>query len=174
MLCDGPSDQDPRRFAADVLCTILGDRTGSRFYWALVDKGLVEDASMGHSGMDGAGMYQVYVNAAPENADDALGTVRKILDEVQDKGVTAAELEQAKVKHAAAEVISAETPRGRLFPLGGNWLSRREYRSVGDDLSAIRAVTLDDVRALLSERPFDRMTTVTIGPAAEGQAPDPL
>ena len=76
-------------------------------YWALVDKGLVEDAGMGHRGLDHAGLYEIYVNVDPEKVSEVLAIVRGILADVQANGVTAAELEQAKVKHASAEVIAA-------------------------------------------------------------------
>ena len=164
MLCSGPADQDPLRFAADILAAVIGDRTGSRLYWALVDRGVVEDASMGHRGFDGTGVFEIYVNADPDNVGEALSTVRRILDDVQERGVTTAELELAKTKHASSEVIAGETPRGRLFPCGGNWMYRGEYRSVADDLAAIRAVTLDDIRTVLDRRPFDDLTTVALGP----------
>jgi predicted Zn-dependent peptidase len=164
MLAGGPSEQDPLRFAADVLTTVIGDRTGSRFYWALVDKGLVEDAAMSHRGLDGAGLFEIYVNAPPERAAEAVRVVQSILDEVRRNGVTAAELAAAKVKHASAEVVAAETPRGRLFPLGGNWLYRREYRRPADDLAALEAVSAADIRAVLDRFGFDDLSITCLGP----------
>jgi len=164
MLCPAPSEQDPLRVAADLLTTVIGDRTGSRFHWALVDKGLVEDASMSYRGMDNAGVFDVYVNAAPEAVKPALATVRSILADVQRDGVTDAELEQAKIKHASSMVIGSERPRGRLFPLGADWMYRKEYRTVEQDLDAIRAVTGNDLRTVLDRRPFDSLTTVALGP----------
>ena len=43
----GPSAQDDRRFAARVLADVIGDADGSRFYWALVDNAIAEDADFG-------------------------------------------------------------------------------------------------------------------------------
>src|SRR6476660_2631540 len=43
----GPSAQDERRFAARVLADVVGDSDGSRFYWALVDNAIAEDADFG-------------------------------------------------------------------------------------------------------------------------------
>src|SRR5207248_1017364 len=43
----GPSAQDERRFAARVLSDVIGDSDGSRFYWALVDNAIAEEADFG-------------------------------------------------------------------------------------------------------------------------------
>ena len=56
---------------------------------------------------------------------------------------------------------------GRLSSLGGNWLSRREYRSIADDLAILRGVTLEDIRQLLVEFPLAQTTTVGVGPLVE-------
>ena len=42
-----PQRQDDRRFAARVLADVIGDSDGSRFYWALVDNAIAEDADFG-------------------------------------------------------------------------------------------------------------------------------
>ena len=51
----GPSAQDDRRFAARVLSDVIGDSDGSRFYWALVDNAIAEDADFGFYPHDACG-----------------------------------------------------------------------------------------------------------------------
>ena len=70
-------------------------------------------------------------------------------------------------KLATRLVLRGERPMGRLSSLGGNWLTRREYRSIADDLAILRGVTLDDIRNLLVEFPLVQTTTVGVGPLAE-------
>jgi hypothetical protein len=53
---------------------------------------------------------------------------------------------------------------GRLALLGHDWLIRREYRSVADDLELLRKVTLADLRTLLDRYPLGMTTTVGVGP----------
>ena len=53
--------------------------------------------------------------------------------------------------------------RGRLFAVGSDWIHRRQYCSVRDDLDAVARITLDEVAAVLAEFPLSRTTTVTIG-----------
>jgi predicted Zn-dependent peptidase len=87
-----------------------------------------------------------------------------IFRQVEADGVSGDELRQAKNKVKARVVLSSERPQSRMFNLGGNWLQRREYRSVADDLKSLDDVTLNDIGAVLSRFPLSRYTTVTVGP----------
>ncbi len=87
--------------------------------------------------------------------------------QVEDEGFEFAELEQAKSKVKSRIVLGSERPRNRLFAVGGNWMQRREYQSVRDDLNAIDAVTLDDVHELLSDMPISTNSTITVGPRTD-------
>jgi predicted Zn-dependent peptidase len=163
-LANGPSATDDDRFAAKVLAVILGDDTGSRMYWELVDPGRAESASVSHYGYQGTGLYMTYVACDPDEAAENLKRVADVFARVEGEGVTPAEMSQAKSKIASRVVLSGERPRGRLFALGSNWINRRQYRTIQDDLNAIDAVTLDDLRELIKRFPLSQSTCVAIGP----------
>jgi predicted Zn-dependent peptidase len=95
-----------------------------------------------------------------------LERIGKIYAQVNRDGVTADELEQAKNKVCSRIVLRGERPMGRLGTLGNNWLFRREYRSIADDLAIVRNITLADIRKLLDQYPLGQMTTVGVGPLA--------
>ncbi len=168
-IANAPSATQPERFAAKLLATILGDDSGSRMFWDLVDPGLAEHASVGHYDYQGTGMYLTYLSCAPENASDNLQRVLGIYRAAEAHGVREEELEQAKSKINSRVVLSSERPRGRLFNVGANWIHRREYRSVKDDLAAVDAVTTDQIAAVLRQFPLSQSTTVAVGPS-EGVA----
>ncbi len=69
-------------------------------------------------------------------------------------------------------MLSSERPRGRLFAVGSDWVYRREYRSVRDDLEAVSAITIEQVVSVLQRYPLTHSTTVTIGPLDEVRAPE--
>jgi predicted Zn-dependent peptidase len=166
-LADGPAAADDDRYPAKLLATVLGDETGSRLYWELVDPGLAEHASLSHYEYDGAGLFMTYLSCSPELIAENLALIRGIYDQVQDAGVSEEELQQAKGKVSSRVVLSGERPRGRLFAIGGDWIQRREYRSVRDDLDAVAAIRPDDVSAVLAKYRLTKNTTVTIGPLTE-------
>jgi predicted Zn-dependent peptidase len=163
-LADGPSCEDEDRYAAKLLATIVGDDSGSRLYWEMVDPGLAETASLGHYEYQGLGMLYTWLSCAPEDAEANFELLNKVCREAEAKGFSEEELRQARSKVKARVVLGSERPRNRLFNVGGNWMQRREYRSVADDLATLDGVTLDDVHAVLAKFPLSRATTATIGP----------
>ncbi|MEI8192118.1 MAG: insulinase family protein [candidate division NC10 bacterium] len=166
-----PAARDPGRYAASLLGTVLGDDSGSRLYWELVDPGLAEHAEMSHCEYEGAGAFITYMSCMPEEAAGNLQRIFEVYRRVQAEGVTRSELEQAKSKWRSRIVLSGERPRGRLRAIGADWLYRREYRSVEDDLDTVAAVTVDDVAAILAKYPLNGAATITIGPLKEVAEP---
>jgi predicted Zn-dependent peptidase len=167
LMSSGPAADSPLRFAADLLAMAIGDDSGSRYYWALVDPGLAESADMGFHDYEGTGAFYSSFSCEPSDTADNLTIVRRILAEVQQKGITPEELEQARSKVLSRIVRYSERPRGRLMVLGMNWTYRREYRSMDDDLDAFKKVTLADVRTVLDRYPLTSAATLALGPLAE-------
>lgn len=163
-LAAAPACTDPRRFAAELLTVIVGDDTNSRLYWDLVDPGLAESAECGYYEFEGTGTFLTFLNGPPESTAENLQRISLVYDSINKNGVTADELEQAKNKIATRIVLRSERPMGRLSSLGGNWLARREYRTVEDDLAIVRNVSLTQIKDLLAEFPLLQTTTVGVGP----------
>ena len=163
-MAPAPPADHPLRFAAELLTIIVGDDTGSRIFWQMVDPGFVETAELGYNEFDGSGVYMAYFGCAPEETVQNLQRLSDIYEDVRRNGVTEVELTQAKNKVAARVVLRSERPMGRLGSLGHNWLQRREYRSVADDLATLRAVSSDDIRKLLEIYPLTQLTTAAVGP----------
>jgi predicted Zn-dependent peptidase len=163
-LADGPAAADADRYAAKILTVVLGDDSGSRFFWELIDPGHVESASLSHHDGQGSGAFVCYMACDPEFANDNLKRIRDIYAKVEAEGVSETELAQAKSKLNSRVVLSGERPRGRLFNIGRNWQDRREYRTVQDDLTAVDRITTADLAAVLKKYPLSRNTTVAVGP----------
>ncbi len=75
----GPPPTDADRYAAKLLATVLGDDSGSRLYWELVDPGLAEHASLSHREYQGAGVFMTYMSCEPEHAAGNLQQHRRHL-----------------------------------------------------------------------------------------------
>ncbi len=163
----GPAAADADRYPAKLLATVLGDDTGSRLYWELIDPGLAEQVTLAHQEYDGAGQYMTYLICDPDEAAENLQRIEDLYRHVQAEGITAAELTQAKNKVMSRIVLGSEQARGRLFAVGGDWIQRHEYRSARDDLDAVAAITLAEIEAVLRKYPLVPSTTVTIGPLEE-------
>ncbi len=159
----GPSAQDDRRFAARVLADVVGDSDGSRFYWALVDNAIAEDADFGFYPHDGCGSFYIALTTAPDRAQQALDIALKELEKVK-TDLNVDEVERAKNKIASSLVLSGEIPLGRMRSIGSQWLYNKQYRSLEQDMETLRAITPDSLRQLMKDFPFDPMTIVSLGP----------
>jgi predicted Zn-dependent peptidase len=164
LLSPAVSMQDDRRFAASLLAAIVGDSVGSRYFWALVDKALAETASMQCESMDGTGAFYSYIRCSTENMQKVLDAVKSIFEELDNKGVTEAELTKAKNKILSSLVLRNEIPMGRLVSVGFNWVYRQEHRATEQDIADVKAVTVDDVNSLIKLLKPGRFTMFNIGP----------
>ena len=159
-----PKGTDELRFAAELLSVVVGDDSGSRLFWELVDPGHVDSAELGYNEYDGAGTWMSYLGCQPERVEENIAVMTRVFEDVNDNGILKEELEQAKNKVASRIVLRGERPMGRLSSLGGNWVYRKEYKSVADDLKIVRGLSLADIDTLLKQYPIRMNTTVGVGP----------
>jgi predicted Zn-dependent peptidase len=167
MWVPGPAADSPMRYAAHVLTSIIGDSTGSRFFWALVDPGLADSADISFMDYEAAGAYLLSFSCQPEDAKSNLDIVRRILQEIQSKSVTEEELRVARTRMAAREVRGNERTHRRMLSIGHDWVYLNTYRTLDDELASIDAVTLADIRKLLDRYPLQDLMTVALGPLEE-------
>ena len=160
-----PAGDDPDRFAAKLLAIILGDDSGSRLYWALIDSGVAEQASLHHHDFLDAGIFTLQLSCDPEDASDLLSQLPELLDVRGGRAITSAELDQARNKLAGRIVLAGERPRRRLFTVGLEWTHNGDHRSVADDLAIVERLGLDDIERVLARWPLESGgCTVVAGP----------
>ena len=163
-ISSGPSATDTDRFAARLLSYVVGDDSGSRLYWKLVDPGLAEYAGSSVYEFDGAGILMTYLCCAPEDAEANLATVSEIHRELETEGISDDELELVKSKVCSQIVRRSERPSSRLFSVGNNWLQREQYRAVKDTIKKYQAVTRQDIMDAIARYPLSSTMTVNVGP----------
>ena len=164
LMSSGVSAQDPKRFAASLLGVIVGDDVGSRFFWELVDKALAEAGTMEFAAMDGTGVFSSYIRCNSKYVPKVLDTVRNIFNCLAKDGISKKELKIAKSKVVSALVIKNELPMGRLVDLGFTWTYLGQYRTIEEDVNAIKNVTVDDVQALIGQLNLGDFTQFSLGP----------
>lgn len=161
----GPAGNDDDRYAAKLLAVILGDDSGSRLYWSLVDSGEAEQASCQHHDFLDAGFFATQLSCDSEDVESLLARIVDVYAGTAAAGIEAAELEQARNKLAGRVVLGGERPRRRLFSVGLEWAHAGGYRSVADDLRIVESLGLDDVHRVLDRWPLHGPSaTVLAGP----------
>lgn len=152
LVCEGPSSQDPNRYAMAILSTIMGDSTGSRMYWELVDRGLAESASCDSDEKDGTGCFTAYVSASPDSLDEVVSIAREILG--SPRSFSDGDLERAKAKVVSRIVLDGELPMGRLMALGMEWQYREESTPLATIIKRVQAVSRQDIERALEVFPL--------------------
>lgn len=164
----GPSERHADRFAAKLLAAVLGDSSGSRLYWALVDSGDAEQATLHHHEFLDAGLFVTQLSCDAADMDVQFGRILEIYRHATTGGITSAEFEQARNKLASRVVLAGERPRRRLFEVGGEWAHSGAYRTVSETLAIVESLTRDDLHAVLDRwRIDDAAATVLAGPSVD-------
>jgi len=162
----GPAGDDDDRYAAKLLAVALGDDSGSRLYWAMVDSGDAEHASCHHHDFLDAGLMITQLSCDPADADSLLARILEVYRQAATGGISQSEFAQARNKLAGRVVLEGERPRRRLFHVGLEWAHGGGYRSVADNLRIVEGLTVDDLQRVLARWPLDGPgVTVLAGPA---------
>jgi len=168
----GPAGDDDDRFAAKLLAVVLGDESGSRLYWALVDSGEAEHASCHHHDFLDAGLMITQLSGDADDVDALLERVLEVYGSAATGGIGRPEFEQARNKLAGRVVLEGERPRRRLFHVGLEWSHGGIYRSIADNLRIVESLTVADLHRVMARWPLDGPgVTVLAGPA--GGEPSP-
>jgi predicted Zn-dependent peptidase len=163
-LSAGVNRLDPKRYAVRLMTTILGDDSGSRLFWSLVDPGLAESAGMFAQEYDDCGLIGLYLTCAPEDAAENWEILEAAVRGQDQPEITEQELEIARNKIMSSMTLSAERPGNRLFTIGNAMTLRGVYEPLEKSLENYRTVDIESVQSAL--RSFQRQpsTRVSIGP----------
>jgi predicted Zn-dependent peptidase len=162
LLAPGVSAQDESRYALSLLANILGDGSGSRMYWELVDNGLADSASCDSDERDGTGCFSAYVSTTPDKLDRVVEIARSIVDSALD--FSDADLARAKAKVEARVVLNGELPMGRLMALGLEWNYREAVTPLSEIVRLIRAVNREDISNVLERYPLTALAEYRLLP----------
>ena len=164
LMSPAPSNQDDRRYTAQIAATIIGDVTGSRLYYALIEPAIADEAKMAYDGLDQAGAFMTFISADPDNAPKAIRIARAELEKFMEHGPTDTELQAAQNKIASGATLTGELPMGRLTAVGFDWVYRNDYTPLAGQIEKVFAVTCDDILALVRQYDLTELTTLALGP----------
>jgi predicted Zn-dependent peptidase len=164
LVSPGPPATSTRRYAADILATVVGDDSGSRLYWALVDPGLAESADCSFHRYLDTGAFYISFSCAPEKATKNLAIIHGILRQLQQDGITEEELRQARSKVLSRIVRGGERPMGRMQNIGMQHVYLNAYHTVDEELRWYEEVSRKKVQDVLKHYPLDQVTTLALGP----------
>jgi len=165
LMSAAPSAQDGDRYAAELLAAIVGDETGSRLYYALIEPAVADTASMAYDALDGAGAFVTFLSSDSDKAVAAARIAHAEFRKFMEDGPTEAELEAAKNKIATGATLKGEVPMGRLTSVGFDWVYREEYVPLAEQIETLLAVTAGQIVELARRYDLAATTMLGLGPA---------
>jgi predicted Zn-dependent peptidase len=166
--CSGLTRADDRRFALGVLNAAVGGGMSSRLFQSVRERhGLAYSVYSFASHYADAGMFGVYAGCSPDRANLVLELSREELDAVAQHGLTQDELNRGRGQMRGGFVLGLEDTGSRMSRLGKSELVYGELMTIDDVITAIDAVSLDDVHQVAADL-FRRPTSLAvIGPYAD-------
>ncbi len=161
-----PNYIDPDYYAAMVISEVLGGNMASRLFVEVREKrGLVYGVSASLAGNKRMGAMRIYAGTTPEQGHECLEVIVNELRKLEQDGITADELERAKVQLKSENVMRGEGSGSRMSAISHSWWYERKIRTIQEVKAAIDAVTEEQVLDVLRRySPLNPLTVAAIGP----------
>src|SRR5437773_7722946 len=145
-----PKYTDPDYYPAMVVSEVLGGNMASRLFVEVREKrGLVYGISAGLTSNKHIGGMRIYAGTTPEQGHECLEVIINELRKLEQEGITADELNRAKVQLKSEHVMRSEGSGARMGAISRSWWFERKVRTIQEVKQAIDAVTQEQVLQVL-------------------------
>jgi zinc protease len=133
--------------AIDLMDAVFTGGRSSRFYQALVETGLASSITASPVEMLEPGWYEINAIAAPgQDINKIAQVLNQTIAGIQQKPVTAAELNRAKTQLQANLILNNQDITSQATQLGYNQITGGDYRYIEKYLAGIDKVTPADIQ----------------------------
>lgn len=158
---------DPDRTTLAVLSSALGGGMSSRLFRSIrEERGLAYSCYSATSAYADIGSFSVYAGCQPDHLGEVAKLIGQELALVAGSGLAAAELARVKGQLAGSLILSLEDTESRMSRIGKTVLVRKDFRTIEDELAAVRSVTAQDLGALATRLLSQRLSAAVVGPYA--------
>lgn len=142
----------PRRFALQLLSSILGGGVSSRLFQTVREQqGLCYSIYSYGAGHADTGLFCLYTALNRDTEAKALATIRQVVDQLRQEGPTQEELTRAREQSKANVMMGLESTQSRMSHAGRSLLFSGEILTPEQIIAAYDAVTRADVIALAQD-----------------------
>ncbi len=142
----------PRRFALQLLSSILGGGVSSRLFQTVREQqGLCYSIYSYGAGHADTGLFCLYTALNRDTEAKALATIRQVVDQLRQEGPTQEELTRAREQSKANVMMGLESTQSRMSHAGRSLLFSGEILTPEQIIAAYDAVTREDVIALAQD-----------------------
>ena len=142
----------PRRFALQLLSSILGGGVSSRLFQTVREQqGLCYSIYSYGAGHADTGLFCLYTALNRDTEAKALATIRQVVDQLRQEGPTQEELTRAREQSKANVMMGLESTQSRMSHAGRSLLFSGEILTPEQIIATYDAVTREDVIALAQD-----------------------
>jgi predicted Zn-dependent peptidase len=117
--------------------------------------------------LDGTGGFLTFISTDPQRGTEALDIALGEFGKIVDEGFSELELQAAKNKIASSATLKGELPMGRLTAVGFDWVYRRQYMPLAQQIEKLFSVTTDEIMSVAREFDLTKVTVLALGPLEE-------
>lgn len=157
---------DPRRYAADVLATVLGGGMSSRLFQLLRGKmGVAYYVSTESENATDVGYLVTHAGIDTKRSEEVISSILREYKKLTQKKVPADELSKVKENIIGSLTLKLESSDDWAGFYGFQEISRREINEPKEIIKKINQVTADDIRAVAQDifKP-EKLNLAVIGP----------
>ncbi len=145
----GITASDDRRYAMQILSTVLGGGMASRLFQSVREKlGLCYTIYSFNSSYDDIGTFGIYTALGQDTENRAIEVIKDELRRVYDNGITELELSRTREQAKSNILMGLESTGTRMNRLGRGELTYGCAPDTDELMARYDAVTLDDVHRL--------------------------
>ncbi len=145
----GCSVKDPKKYALQILNTLLGDGMSSRLFQNIREKyGFAYSVFSFNNMMSDTGSMGVYIGTDSEHIDKCIELVWKELNFLKKKGISRKELNRAKAQLKGSLMLGLENIPNRMIRLATSEIYFGELIPIDNIITNVENVNIDDVQEL--------------------------
>lgn len=166
MMFPFPNYTDPDYYAGMVISEVLGGSMASRLFVEVREKrGLVYGVSASIAGNKSIGGMRIYAGTTPEQGHECLSVIVNELRKLEQEGITADELQRAKVQLKSETIMRSEGSGARMGAISRSWWYDHKIKTVQEVKDSIDAVSQEQILQVLRRfSPLNPLTLAAIGP----------
>lgn len=166
---DAYSEQDWEPYALEVLSSVLSGNDASRLNQKLVrEQAVAIEIDTGYDSTNRGQTSTFEVAASPSDGvaqEDLIKAIWRQIEEIKNKGVTAAELHRVKAAVIAADVYKRDSMFYQAMQIGQLETTRYPLSLLQNNAARVQAVTSEQVQAVAKKYLVpDQMTLVSLDP----------
>jgi len=163
----GVARGERRRRTGELLSLIVGDSYSSRLFREVRDRrGLAYSIYSSLASYLDVGSFNIYFAVAPEKLDEVLAVVGGVLADVRAGGITADELEAAKLHLRTSSLLGHEATGARMGYLAEQVMLGDSDLSLETELEAVGRVGLKELHELAAELLAPPLALALVGPVS--------